>query len=175
MRPRRRAAHRRPGCVFVGGEQNRSAVGKSLATLPSRRPQRFGLRRCLSRDEASCYAPARVRSGVRSAAFLPRRGRRARPPGRPSCPAIQSPLKAKAVPVAASSSDFVSARPTRPEVRPRSPTAMRIQDSADGAVEVGARTMAGGSDRHVVRGPFLRTPPSLVVDLRRGHVPVPEQ
>jgi hypothetical protein len=34
---------------------------------------------------------------------------------------------------AASSSAFVSARPTRPGVRPRSATALRIQDSAEGA------------------------------------------
>src|SRR5262245_15244154 len=38
---------------------------------------------------------------------------------------------------------------------------------------VGGR--AGGSDGHVVRGPFLGAPPPLVVDLRRRHVPVPQQ
>ena len=30
------------------------------------------------------------------------------------------------------------------------------------------------SDRHVVRGPVLGTPPPLVINLRRGHVPVAE-
>ena len=40
-------------------------------------------------------------------------------PKRPPCPSIQSTLKAIAVPIAASSSAFVSTRPTRPGVRPR--------------------------------------------------------
>ena len=30
------------------------------------------------------------------------------------------------------------------------------------------------SDRHVVRRPFLEAPPSLVIDLGGGHVPVAE-
>src|SRR5271166_3869044 len=43
-------------------------------------------------------------------------------------------LKAKAVPVAASSSEIASARPTGPELRPRSFTALRIQHSSKDAV-----------------------------------------
>ena len=35
-------------------------------------------------------------------------------------------------------------------------------------------SVAHKSDRHVVRGPFLEAPPSLVVDLGGGHVPVAE-
>jgi hypothetical protein len=39
-------------------------------------------------------------------------------------------LEAKAVPVAASSSEIASARPTGPELRPRSLAALRIQHSS---------------------------------------------
>ena len=41
--------------------------------------------------------------------------------------------------------------------------------------ETNQRRLGQRSDRHVVRGPFLETAPSLVVDLGRGHVPVAEQ
>src|SRR5271157_1604186 len=58
----------------------------------------------------------------------------------PPCPSIQSPIKAKAVPVAASSSEIASARPTGPELRPRSFTALRIQHSSKGASVLTAAT-----------------------------------
>src|SRR5208337_2576870 len=44
-------------------------------------------------------------------------------------------VKAKAVPVAASSSEIASARPTGPELRPRSFTALRIQHSSNDALD----------------------------------------
>ena len=50
---------------------------------------------------------------------------------------------AKAVPVAASSSAVVSARPAGPGMRPRSLTALRIQDSSEG--ELGDSSFRGAS------------------------------
>jgi hypothetical protein len=61
-------------------------------------------------------------------------------------------LKAKPVPVAASSSAFASARPTRPGMRPRSATALRIQDSADDAA-CSRRALRGGQ---LARRPWSR-------------------
>ena len=52
------------------------------------------------------------------------------PPGLRPLPIYSIYIKAKAVPVAASFSAVVSARPMRPDVRPRSVTALRIQDSS---------------------------------------------
>jgi len=69
---------------------------------------------------------------ARPAPSLP--GRQALFPERAPCPAIQSTyIKAKAAPIAASSSAFASARPPGLVLRPRSLPALRIQDSSNDA------------------------------------------
>lgn len=85
----------------------------------------------LSRGAAPCYA----RSELSLETGMMLSDRPSRPsrilPRRAPCPAIQSNVKANAVPVAASSSDVVSARPSRLGMRPRSATAFRIQHPAE--------------------------------------------
>src|SRR5208283_2552399 len=132
------------------GGLNRSAVGKTQVSFTSRRPQQLApstltsllactnaLRRAILRHGYAWRQP-------RSDSSL--RGRPALLPERAPCPSIQSPIKAKAVPVAASSSEIASARPTGPELRPRSFTALRIQHSSND--ELPSREGApGGLDR----------------------------
>jgi hypothetical protein len=125
---------------MLGTQRNRSAVGQTaIARPPTRQPQRRPL---IASDFAGGWSRGVAPCSARFVAWLGA-GRALSPcPSRPSstspeyapCPAIQIPLKANAVPVAASSSDFVSARPRRPGVGLRSQTALRIQDSADRAL-----------------------------------------
>src|SRR5438309_7955 len=83
-------------------------------------------------------------------------------------------LKSNAVPVAASSSAFASARPTRPGVRPRSATALRIQDSAEDVFEArypNQSSLDSGGDLRKLnrRTPDpLRERPHMIRQLR-GH------
>jgi hypothetical protein len=65
------------------------------------------------------------------------------------------------MPVAASSSAVVSARPTRPGTMPRSATALRIQDSAEAAGSPRAPRHAGGE----AKGP---APPAPGAEDRRA-------
>jgi hypothetical protein len=122
-------------CVFPSREQNRSAVGKTETSFTSRRPRqlvpstRASLVACTA---APCYAPAWSSSAAASALFFTSRASGTLPRTRP-LPIYSIYIKAKAVPIAASSSAFASARPTRLESRPSLLTALRIQDSAEGA------------------------------------------
>ena len=50
-----------------------------------------------------------------------------------------------------------------------------IKEEATSQVENLQDRLPGPSDQHIVRGAFLQTSPSLVVDLRGGHVPMAEQ
>jgi hypothetical protein len=116
---------------------NRPAVGKTANSFPSGRAQPLApptltsllpwtsaLRRALLRqgDVGGGSAPCAT---SRSSGTLPI------PRVLPIC---SISMKAKAVPVAASSSEVGSARPTGPEGRPRSSTALRIQLSSKGVL-----------------------------------------
>jgi len=131
-------------------------VGKTQVSFTSRRPQQLApstltsllactnaLRRTILRHG---YAWRQPRSDS------PLRGRPALFPERAPCPSIQCYIKAKAVPVAASSPEIASARPTGPELRPRSFTALRIQHSSEDAAidRCQRRTIPFPSLRHTV-------------------------
>ena len=83
---------------------------------------------CLYQRAAPCYSSAWLRLAAASVRFSTSRSPSTLPRTRPL--PIYS-IKAKAVPVAASSSEIASARPTGPELRPRSFTALRIQHSSE--------------------------------------------
>src|SRR5271166_2597170 len=115
---------------------NRSAVGKTQVSFTSRRPQQLApstltsLLACTNTLRRAILRHGYVWRQPRSDSSL--RGRPALFPERAPCPSIQSTwIKAKAVPVAASSSEIASARPTGPELRPRSFTALRVQHSSE--------------------------------------------
>jgi hypothetical protein len=78
---------------------------------------------------APCYAPVWLRAAAAWPVSFPSRLSVALPRTRP-LPIYSIYIKAKAVPIAASFSEIASARPTRPGVRLRSATALRIQRSA---------------------------------------------
>jgi hypothetical protein len=112
-----------------GGEDRDLAHQRSTSAT---RPTDSTSAHCLYQRAMPCYPPAWWRRGL------------ARPPcatsrlsgvlPRPRLLAIYSiDIKAKAVPVAASSFAVASARPTEPEVRLGSGTALRIQRSTDHA------------------------------------------
>ena len=108
-----------------GGEDRDLGKGSASAT----RPTDSDVARRLNRRATSCYSPAWRSSVLTSvSAFALRRA--GTPPGLRPLPIYSIYIKAKAVPVAASFSAVVSARPMRPDVRPRSVTALRIQDSS---------------------------------------------
>ena len=86
----------------------------------------------LYRRAVPCYSRAWRRLAAVSARFLTSRPSSTLPKA-PALPIYSIYIKAKAVPIAASSSEIASARPTGPEVRPRSFMALRIQDSAEDA------------------------------------------
>ena len=86
----------------------------------------------LSRCAVPGYAPVWRRwMAISVSSLTPRRA--GTPPRLRPLPIYSIYIKAKAVPVAASSSAVVSARPAGPGVRPRSATALRIQDSSERA------------------------------------------
>ena len=110
---------------------NRSAVGKTQVSFTSRRPQQLvpsTLTSLLACTNAlpPCYSSAWLRLAAASVRFFTSRSPCTLPRTRP-LPIYSIYLKAKAVPVAASSSEIASARPTGPEFRPHSFTALRIQ------------------------------------------------
>src|SRR5271157_6085575 len=84
---------------------------------------------CLYQRAAPCYSSAWLRLAAASVRFFTSRSPGTLPRTRP-LPIYSIYIKAKAVPVAASSSEIASARPTGPEFRPRSFTALRIQHSS---------------------------------------------
>jgi len=107
---------------------------------------------CLYQRAAPCYSLAWLRLAAASVRFFTSRSPGTLPRTRP-LPIYSIYIKAKAVPVAASSSEIASARPTGPEFRPRSFTALRIQDSSEGA------TLDWGWPPTYGSGPFaLATP-----------------
>src|SRR5271166_3233796 len=85
---------------------------------------------CLYQRAAPCYSSAWLRLAAVSVRFFTSRSPGTLPRTRP-LPIYSIYIKAKAVPVAASSSEIASARPTGPELRPRSFTALRIQHSSE--------------------------------------------
>ena len=87
---------------------------------------------CLYQRDAPCYSSAWLRLAAASVRFFTSRLPGTLPRTRP-LPIYSIYIKAKAVPVAASSSEIASARPTGPEFRPRSFTALRIQHSSKDA------------------------------------------
>ncbi len=86
---------------------------------------------CLYQRAAPCYSSAWLRLAAASVRFFTSRSPGTLPRTRP-LPIYSIYIKAKAVPVAASSSEIASARPMGPEFRPRSFTALRIQHSSEG-------------------------------------------
>src|SRR5271165_6146552 len=85
---------------------------------------------CLYQRAAPCYSSAWLRLAAASVRFFTSRSPGTLARTRP-LPIYSIYVKAKAVPVAASSSEIASARPTGPEFRPRSFTALRIQHSSN--------------------------------------------
>ena len=111
-----------------GGEDRDLGMGSASAT---RRTGRDFSRR-LYRRAAPCYPPAwRRLMAAAFSSFTPRRA--GTPPSLRPLPIDSIYIKAKAVPVAASSSAVGSARPAAPGMRPCSATALRIQDSSESA------------------------------------------
>ena len=98
---------------------------------------------CLYQRAAPCYSSAWLRLAAASVQFFTLRSPGTLPRTRP-LPIYSIYIKAKAVPVAASSSEIASARPTGPEFRPRSFTALRIQHSSKDAPVL---TAVGAPDR----------------------------
>jgi hypothetical protein len=134
-----------------GGEDRDLGKGSAPATLPTG----SDFSRRLDRRAATCDSPA-WRRGMAAAvsSFTPRRA--GTPPGLRPLPIYSIYIKAKAVPVAASSSAVVSARPTRPGMRPRWWMALRIQDSSDHALDRRAVGASGSYRAKAING-HLRT------------------
>ena len=124
------------------GGKDRGIVHKSSASAA--RPIESDFAPCLYRCAVPCYSRAWLRSAAGSARSFTSRSSGTLPRTRP-LPIYSIYIKAKAVPVAASSSELASAGPTRSELRPRSLTALRIQLSSEGA------TWTGGGHRPMVR------------------------
>ena len=115
------------------GGKDRRIVHKPSASAA--RPIEFDFSPCLYQRAVPCYSQAWLRLAAGSVRFFTSRSSRTLPKTRPL--AIYSiSIKAKAVPVAASSSELASARPTRSELRPRSLTALRIQLSSERTSEL---------------------------------------
>jgi len=108
-------------------------VGKTDVSFTSRRPQQLApstlTSPCLYQRAMPCYSQAWLRLVAGSVRFFTSRSSSTLPKTRP-LPIYSIYIKAKAVPVAASSSELASAGPTRSELRPRSLTALRIQLSS---------------------------------------------
>ena len=129
------------------GGKDRGIVHKSSASAA--RPIESDFAPCLYRCAVPCYSRAWLRSAAGSARSFTSRSSGTLPRTRP-LPIYSIYIKAKAVPVAASSSELASAGPTRSELRPRSLTALRIQLSSEGA------TWTGGGHRPMVLDRLLR-------------------
>ena len=151
---------------MLGTRLNRSAVGKTQVSFTSRWPQQLASSPlpsfCLGRVWPLFFHFAVVEHSTQNTPFTH---------------LFNLLLKAKAVPVAASSSAFVSAGPTGPELRPRSSTALRIQDSSnDASTDLYpphsypriSRPWRGGNGRRSVRPP-IRVIPVLPSELFGTH------
>ena len=112
------------------GGKDPGLVHKPLASAT--RPIASDFVPCLYQRAASCYSPAWFCLGRVWPLFFHFAVVEHSTQNTPFAHLFNLLLKAKAVPVAASSSAFVSAGPTGPELRPRSSTALRIQDSSEG-------------------------------------------
>ena len=110
------------------GGKDPGLVHKPLASAT--RPIASDFVPCLYQRAASCYSPAWFCLGRVWPLFFHFAVVEHSTQNTPFAHLFNLLLKAKAVPVAASSSAFVSAGPTGPELRPRSSTALRIQDSS---------------------------------------------
>ena len=100
---------------------------------------------CLCQRAVPCYSQAWLRLAAGSVRFFTSRSSGTLPKTRPF-PIYSIYIKPKAVPVAASSSELASGRPTRSELRPHSLTALRIQLSSDHEVDQ-ERGAADGQER----------------------------
>jgi hypothetical protein len=169
----------RYGCAFVRGDQKRFAVGKTHVYFPVRGRQQLApplLTSLFACTHALRRGILQRRGAWRQARPLStRRGRRALVPNRALFPSIQSTLKANAVPIAASSSDFASAGPTASELRRRSSPALRIQDSAKKSAEVAHRSLDRWSRSTVGFSPFAipRPTPPMSEQQRQDAAVVP--
>ena len=105
---------------------------------------------CLYQRAAPCYSSAWLRLAAASVRFFTSRSPGTLPRTRP-LPIYPIYVEAKAVPVAASSSEIASARPTGPEFRPRSFKALRIQHSSKDATAHSALSFATGPNRRISR------------------------
>src|SRR5271165_4209142 len=132
------------GVLQSCGGLNRSAVGETDVSFTSRRPQQLApstlTSPCLYQRAMPCYSQAWLRLVAGSVRFFTSRSSSTLPKTRP-LPIYSIYIKAKAVPVAASSSELVSAGPTRSELRPRSLTALRIQLSSEDVHEDSVPTL----------------------------------
>ena len=115
---------------------------------------------CLYQRAAPCYSSAWLRLAAASVRFSTSRSPGTLPRTRP-LPIYSIYVKAKAVPVAASSSEIASARPTGSELTPRSFTALRIQHSSE------AHASTGGQNPSAVARPRCQGYGSLPLDVRR--------
>ena len=128
----------RPGGLTVRGGKDPGLVHKPSASAT--RPIDSDFSPCLYQRAVPCYSQAWLRLAAGSVRFFTSRSSSTLPKTRPL--AIYSiHIKAKAMPVAASSSELVSAGPTRSELRPRSLTALRIQLSSEDVHEDSVPTL----------------------------------
>ena len=120
--------------AFLGLELNRSGVGKTAISLVSPRPQRLtpsSPARRLPGTKAVSRANFRLTTHGGGLRFLLLACNRSTLfPKHAPYPAIQSPCKANAVPVAASFKKPVPERPRRLAVKPSSALALRVQASS---------------------------------------------
>ncbi len=145
--PQRHAARpdrTKPPRVRVPGQRTKPLRGgkdPGLAHKPSAsatRPIDSDFAPCLYQRAAPCYSSAWLRLAAASVRFFTSRSPGTLPRTRP-LPIYSIYTKAKAVLVAASSSELASAGPTRFKLRPRSLTALRIQHSSNPAAGDGSR------------------------------------
>src|SRR5262249_28741537 len=122
-------------CVLTCGGLSRSAAGKTAISAASGWPRphaplaRTSLVACTAPPRRAILRPGDVGDGLGPCFHLGVAGQPSQ--SAPLAHLLKLHLKAKAVPVAASSSAVASARPTGPEWRPRSLSALRIQRSAN--------------------------------------------
>src|SRR5271157_3620790 len=139
--PRRNPSYSRQTERFPGFPSDSSRSRRCSRQCSATRPIDSDFAPCLYQRAAPCYSSAWLRLAAASVRFFT-----SRPPGTLPrtrlLPIYSIYIEAKAVPVAASSSELASARPTGPELRPRSFTALRIQHSSDRAY-LDTRTHSG--------------------------------
>jgi len=121
---------------MLGTRLNRSAVGKTQISFTSRRPQRLApstltlLLACTNALRRATLWHGYAQRQLRPASSL--RGRPALFPKCAPCPSIQARLKQKLCPSRLRPPRLQPQGRRGPEAKPRSLTALRIQDSAEG-------------------------------------------